>query len=460
MAITYFIRSIKKADSEVSVWIKFRNKSIDYRVPSGQKVPARFWDKKSGSVKTNVLESQETVSRLRSLDSTLDELKSYLFEKAWMQGESLTKEDLSNYVQQFIESKRLTALDFPRDIMGYLHNLIQRMKEGSFKFKGASYDEDTIKVWSVFEGVLSKFMRHHKTKTGIVVRWDNIDKSVADSFMQFLDESGYMTKTTNKYLTTMKALIKYAYTDGLHDNKRCLEFFFKQREVEGCSATKIYLTKDELQALYEMPLSGTKDKVRDIFLIGCYTCQRISDYGRLCKENFCTTPRGTKVVKLIQEKTNNSITIPIINDNLLAIGEKYGFVFPSICDQIMNRYIKEIAKELSVSVPSLAGKYPTTLTMKEKDAEKKGKIVYERDSMGRALKAKYDLISSHTARRSGITNLYLSRLFSTRQMMSVSGHTTEDNFFAYVRLSSDELADQIDTIIQGRKRQSINEDLF
>ena len=49
-----------------------------------------------------------------------------------------------------------------------------------------------------------------------------------------------------------------------------------------------FLTK-ELQALYEMPLTGKNDHIRDVFLIGCYTCQRVSDYNNLNAENFETT---------------------------------------------------------------------------------------------------------------------------------------------------------------------------
>ena len=50
---------------------------------------------------------------------------------------------------------------------------------------------------------------------------------------------------------------------------------------------------------------------------------------------------------------------------------------------------------------------------------------------------------SHTARRSGIANLYLTGLFDTVQMMSISGHKDQRTFFDYIKLSSDEIADKI-----------------
>ena len=212
--------------------------------------------------------------------------------------------------------------------------------------------------------------------------------------------------------------------------------------------------------LYEMPLEGLKDKVRDVFLVGCYTCQRFSDYARLEQENFTKTAKGTKVVRIVQEKTGNDVVIPILNDNLLHIAEKYGYDIPKVNDVILNRYIKQILKELSSTVPSLARKERTLLTMKEREKEKQGLVSFERDNKGNVIKPRYELVSSHTARRSGITNLYLSGNFDTYQMMSISGHRDEKTFYEYIKLSSDEVADSIAKKMDERKEAISNERLF
>ena len=100
-------------------------------------------------------------------------------------------------------------------------------------------------------------------------------------------------------------------------------------------------------------------------------------------------------------------------------------------------------KELSKTVPSLAEKIPTVLTLKEKDAEQKGVAIFERDSNGRVVKARYDLAKSHTARRSCVTNLYLSNKYSVAEIMSISGHKTEKTFREYIRCSADTIAEGI-----------------
>ena len=56
---------------------------------------------------------------------------------------------------------------------------------------------------------------------------------------------------------------------------------------------------------------------------------------------------------------------------------------------------------------------------------------------------RYDYVASHTARRTGITNMYLCYKYTILQMMHVSGHKTQKTFMDYIKLSSEEIADEI-----------------
>lgn len=140
-----------------------------------------------------------------------------------------------------------------------------------------------------------------------------------------------------------------------------------------------------------------------------------------------------------------------MNPNLKAICEKYNYNLPSVVDVILNRYIKEILKELSETVPSLAAKVHTKLTMKQKKQEMEGQIVVERNSEGEVMMPRYNCVTTHTARRSGTTNMYLTHKYTILQMMHVSGHKTQKTFMDYIKLSSDEIADEIDAIANGAK---------
>ncbi len=51
----------------------------------------------------------------------------------------------------------------------------------------------------------------------------------------------------------------------------------------------------------------------------------------------------------------------------------------------------------------------------------------------RDFKPKYELITTHTARRSACTNMYLANI-PTRVIMSFSGHKTEKSFLKYIKV--------------------------
>lgn len=68
------------------------------------------------------------------------------------------------------------------------------------------------------------------------------------------------------------------------------------------------------------------------------------------------------------------------------------------------------------------------------------KLLYER-TIGHTrvskLIPKYQFISSHTARRSVATNMYLSGILTFRIML-ITGHKTEKSFFRYIRITREE----------------------
>ena len=58
-------------------------------------------------------------------------------------------------------------------------------------------------------------------------------------------------------------------------------------------------------------------------------------------------------------------------------------------------------------------------------------------------KEKWELISSHTARRSAATNMYLTGRMKILEIMRLTGHRSEQNFFRYIRLTADDTARSI-----------------
>jgi integrase len=256
-----------------------------------------------------------------------------------------------------------------------------------------------------------------------------------------------MRSTNERYISLFRTLVRVAEKKGIHTNYTAKNVFHIPPVREQDKSKEIYLTKEELQALYDMELDGLEEKVRDVFLVGCYTAQRFSDYCRIDKHCIDKTPKGTKVIKLQQVKTKADVVIPILDSKLEILLKKYNYNLPCLNDVVFNRYIKEICHKLSKTTPSLATKERTKLNKKElfreQEARKNQKELFEYDERGFPIKQRWELVSSHTARRTAITNMFLSRKYTISQMMFVSGHKKEKTFYNYIKLSLEEYADNI-----------------
>ena len=365
-----------------------------------------------------------------------------------------TKENLEGAIENIVladkrdELKRAEELGKDieekkrQNVKNFVVNYIKGIEDGEVRTtKKERYAKESVKNWGQFRRVFLDFY---------AIRpfcWDEINESLVDRYISYLESLDYMKYTIDKHISLFKTIIGVAERQRLHTNHIACSLLKSPQIKEEDKAKEIYLTKDELKALYEMPLNGFEEQVRDVFLIGCFTALRYSDYSRIEKSNIGVTHSGTKVIRLRQEKTAGIVVIPILDDRLEALLKKYDYNIPKIWDQNLNRTIKEICKRLSDSVSSLQKKERTVLTLKERRAEqeakKKGVTLYEYDEQGYPLKERWQLVSSHTARRSCITNMYLSHKFTVPQMMSVSGHKTEAMFYKYVKLSLDEYADSV-----------------
>lgn len=186
-----------------------------------------------------------------------------------------------------------------------------------------------------------------------------------------------------------------------------------------------------------------------MFLIGCYTALRYSDLSKIRKDCIGTTKQGTKVIRIVQQKTNQQVVIPIVNEELENLLKKYGYNVPSLSEQKLNENIKEVCRKLIGTVPSFGRKERTMLTKTERELMAKKKMMLEFDKEGYPVKPRWELITCHTARRTAITNMRLSHQFEAWEIMSISGHRKEETFLKYVRLSGDEIADNLANIAAG-----------
>lgn len=104
----------------------------------------------------------------------------------------------------------------------------------------------------------------------------------------------------------------------------------------------------------------------------------------------------------------------------LEILEKYNFQVPKVRENTMLKYIKEAGQKAGI-----IGKHIVT----EDRGSKITNTTYYR----------YELIGTHTGRRSFISNM-LKRGYDSHILMRITGHTTEMAFKKYAKISSEDAA--------------------
>ncbi len=157
-----------------------------------------------------------------------------------------------------------------------------------------------------------------------------------------------------------------------------------------------------------------------MFIIACYSGLRFSDLRTLKSENIID---GSNFIKIKTEKTGEFVIIPM-HRYVREIYLKYNHGLPAIMsNQKMNDYLKEIGEKAKLQEMIKIG------------ITKGGKIEHETYK-------KFQLISSHTARRSFATNAYLKNVPSI-SIMKITGHQTEKVFMKYIRISQEENATKL-----------------
>lgn len=241
------------------------------------------------------------------------------------------------------------------------------------------------------------------------------------------EELHYSDNTIGRFIKQLKAVLRAAESRGYPVNPAFKSIEFKG-QVQDIDA--IYLTKAELEAMEAVKLSKEEDGknlelARDIFMIGVWLAQRVSDYNNLKPENIKVIDNGgTQItyVSIHQQKTGRLVEIPC-NAKIRAILDKYPKGLPHLSDEKINTYIKRIGRMAKIN---------ELIEVKESRGGKVYKNYYK----------KCDLICTHTARRTGATLMYLDGI-PIYDIMKVTGHRSVATLEKYIRADKLEVAQKL-----------------
>lgn len=271
------------------------------------------------------------------------------------------------------------------------------------------------------EATFEKFhaVKNHFDGFNLQLGFEDFDENGLSDYVIYLQEEKKMRNSTvHKQLGYLKWFLRWAMKKGFHNNNAFLTFKPKLKQTQK---KVIFLSWDELNKLKDFKIPPTKkylEQVKDVFLFCCFTGLRYSDVYNLkhsdVKENH---------IEITTVKTSDSLIIEL-NKYSRAILNKYSKVvfkndkvLPVISNQKMNDYLKELAELAEIN-------------------ESVRETYYKGNKRIDEVKPKFELISTHAARRTFICNA-LALGIQPQVIMKWTGHSDYKSMKPYIDISDD-----------------------
>lgn len=251
-----------------------------------------------------------------------------------------------------------------------------------------------------YPGYADKVAERFQLATGCEFSWNNMTKPNLADYVAFLRQklAGSTVRTSCAQLKSVLGLYEEEYP--LPKNWR--DALYQKKD----SSQQVYLTEDEVSLIVNnfTPTTENEYIVYSRFLLGCLTGARHSDFIKFSKGNI----REDGMLCYVSVKTHIEANVPVapIVPELIEMASQYKE--KEIADTTFNRILRKICADVDID---------SELTL------------YRRGTF--TTSPKCDFISSHTARRTFATNLYLrgADLYSISKMM---GHSSVDMTSGYI----------------------------
>ncbi len=426
--VNFYLRKAAKADSPAAVLLYFSYAGERIKVGAVEKIDPKFWDAKNQRAKQNrAFETYpEFNQRLGNIVATcMNIYRSYLNDHNQQQPTTNTLREL--FRDMLFSDKAVNKTD--QSLFGFIEQFIEESRVRLNPKTGKPLSNALFVVYQRTLSLLKDFALSKKRK----LNFEDITYEFYLDFTHYLSvEQNFATNTVGKHIKTLKTFLNEATERGINTS---FDFKSKRFRVTRESVDSIYLNLDELNILLNLNLSKQPrlERVRDLFLVGCFTGLRFSDFNNLAKECFILDG-GEEYIEIETQKTRRKVVIPVF-EQLKQIRKRYADLTenhlpPSMSNQKMNQYLKEIGQ--------LAGFTDLVQTK----ITRQGREIIQNVP-------KFSLISTHTARRSFATNMYLLGVPSYT-IMAITSHTTEKSFLQYIKITPKEHAVQLREIVQRK----------
>jgi len=281
---------------------------------------------------------------------------------------------------------------------------------------GGANSDTTIKRYEYNKKLLELFQEHSKRE----IHFKSINEDFYNGFINYcVTVKKHAVNTLSRNIGLFKTIMHWAF----NNNYTYKDDFKNFKNIKKEVTEEIALTLDQVKSAYEHDFSKNKrlERVRDLFVFGCATGMRYSNYSLVSKSDIYNGHINVRDKK----NTDKLLSIPL-NDFSKTILEKYDYKLPLLANQNFNDYIKDVFQALGY-------------TQIIKKSSKIGNKVVDVDV------PLYKRISSHTARRSFIT-IMKNKKIPDKVIMSYTGHRSLEVFNKYYKPNEDEKVDFMNSV--------------
>lgn len=406
-------------DSPINVVIRWNGQRLV--VSSGQRIDPAKWSDTTQRAKKGLTGSADFNITLTNLQQSIESVFRNLFTK-------LQRSPSILELREAIDLQRNPGMSAATDLQQFVAEFIKNATSRINARNGKQLTFYTIRNYKTANMYLNGFLKQKRSKTAL----SDVDLAFYDKFVQYLiNVRGLRINSVGQIIRVLKLFLSSAAEIGIDVNPA---FKTKRFKAPTELTDKVYLSEQELNEIYQLDLSSIPrlENVRDLFLVGAWTGLRFQDFSTLKPENFVDDS-----IRINTNKTGKFVEIPL-HPVVRSIFNKHNGKLPrSVQNQQMNRNLRELCSMLKClqSVHMI-----TSIKAGERKTE--------------SFK-KYELISTHTARRSFATNLYKAEC-PVRSIMAITGHKTETSFRAYIRLNESEHADIVRSYMTRSTMQKVS----
>jgi integrase/recombinase XerD len=336
--VNFTIRKGREKDGKTNVYACITVNKDKVLVALKQLVEVVNWDKGHGYLKVRVPEAKETNAYLEQVKFTI----TTYYQQLQLAGKETSPQLLKS---MFLGEETEESYS------------LSRLMDYHYETASAALTWSTLKHYAVTRRYLEKFLKEKRKVSDIGI--NEIDYKFIVDFETYLrnckpadhhqpiNNNGVMKHLIRlRKMTTLAFKLQWIGKDPFKNYK------FRYKKVETA-----FLSTNELKALENYDLaSDTLKVIRDYFLFACYTGLSFVDLMNLHEGNVVRGEDGEKWLKLFRQKSNEPTNLPLLAP-ALVIMNKYkdnprsvtlNKIFPTITNQKVNVYLKEIAKIIGI----------------------------------------------------------------------------------------------------------------